>query len=75
MAEIEMNIPKLRGKIAENGYNLTSISRELGIDRNTMTSYLHNPGKMPYSIVCKLASMLCRDVEEMRAIFLAQDLR
>lgn len=75
MAVIHVDVPKVRGKMAEKGYNLTSLSEKLEISRNTMASYLENPGKIPYSTISKLASILCDDNDEAANIFFAADLR
>ena len=70
-----VDVPKLRGKMAERGYNITSISEDVGVNRNTMSSYLENPGKMPYSVVAKLADILCDTRSEAAGIFFADNFR
>lgn len=70
-----VDVPKLRGKMAEHGYNITSMSESLGVSRNTMSAYLENPEKMPYSVVAKLADILCDTQDEAVRIFFADDLR
>ncbi len=72
---VHVDVPKVRGKMAEKGYNITSISKLLGISRMTMSDYLKSPGKIPYSTISKLASILCDDSAEAVNIFFAQDLR
>lgn len=57
---VSIDVHKVRGKMAENGYTITSLSACLGIDRNTLSSYLKNPRKMPYSVVADLAGALMR---------------
>lgn len=66
-----INVQKLRGKIAENGYNITTLSEKLGLSRSTFTSYLANPRKMPLGIAAELADMLCDDKTEATTIFFA----
>lgn len=75
MAAVCVDIPKVRGKMAECGFNLTSMSNRLGINRNTLSAYLDTPSKMPYGIISDMASVLCETVEEATAIFFAPDLR
>lgn len=70
-----VDVPKLRGKMAERGYSITSISEHVGVNRNTMSSYLENPEKMPYSVVAKLADILCDTRSEAAGIFFADNFR
>ena len=72
---VSIDVHKVRGKMAENGYTITSLSACLGIDRNTLSSYLKNPRKMPYSVVADLAALLCDTTEEANSIFFADNLR
>lgn len=73
MAHID--VPKVRGKMAERGCSISSMAERLNIDRNTLGNYLKFPEKMPYSIVSRLAEILCDDTDEAMRIFFAQDLR
>lgn len=75
MATPRIDVPKVRGKMAERGYTITSLSDRLGINRNTLSAYLENPGKMPYSIVSNMAVVLCDTADEAASIFFANDLR
>ena len=70
-----VNVQKLRGKIAENGYNITTLSEKLGLSRNTFATYLVNPCKMPLGIATELVDILCDDKTEAATIFFADDLR
>ena len=71
-----VNVPKVRGKMAEHGYTLTSLSAELGINRNTLAAYLEAPGRIPYDVMARMATLLCNsNTAEASAIFFAQDLR
>lgn len=72
---ISVNVPKLRGKIAERGLDMTSLSGKLGISRNTLALYLKNPGKMPYNIVDDMANILCDNADEAASIFFDTNLR
>lgn len=72
---VHVDVPKVRGKMAERGLNITSVSERLGISRNTFSSYLDTPGKMPYSVVADLAVILCDTTDEAKSIFFADDLR
>lgn len=75
MATVNIDIPKVRGKMAERGFTITSLSNRLGINRNTLSAYLENPGKTPYSIVSDMATALCDTTDEAASIFFAADLR
>ena len=72
---VSVNVPRVRGKMAEKGYNLTSMADALHITRDTMRNYLNNPAKMPYGVVVNMAEMLCDDAAEATTIFFAEDLR
>lgn len=70
-----VNVPKVRGKMAEKGYTITSLSELLGINRNTLAIYLEAPEKMPYGVVSKMAEILCDNSGDAASIFFAKDLR
>lgn len=72
---IKVDVPKLRGKMAEKGYTITSISEEIRVSRNTFSSYLEHPEKMPYNVIVLLAELLCDNYDEAITIFFAHDLR
>lgn len=72
---LTVDVPRVRGKMAEKGYNITSLSGRLRINRNTLSTYLENPDKMPYGIVSELAGILCDTPEEAKTIFFAHNLR
>lgn len=42
----KININKVKGKMAEKGFNNTSLAKEISISRNTLSSYLNNPEKL-----------------------------
>lgn len=70
-----VDVPKVRGKMAEKGYTITSLSDCLGINRNTLSLYLENPDKMPYGVVSKMAEILCDTPKDAAGIFFATNLR
>ena len=72
---ISINVPRVRGKMAEKEYTLTSLSNKLGISRTTLKNYLNNPEKMPYGIVDDLAEILCDSADEANHIFFTVNLR
>ena len=43
-----VDVPRVRGKMAEKGYTITSLAGMLGINRNTLAVYLETPEKMTY---------------------------
>lgn len=69
-----INVPKLRGKIAEKNYTITSLANALGIDRNTLAKYLTMPGKTPYDVMVKIAECVCDSRQEATDIFFANQL-
>ena len=72
---VHVDVPKVKGKMAEKGYTITSLSEALGISRGTLSTYLEVPSKFPYSVVSRLAEMLCDNADEATHIFFATDLR
>ena len=70
-----INVCKLKGKMAEKGYTITSMSEALNISRSTMSSYLKKPDKIPYGIILDMADMLCENVDEAKEIFFSCNLR
>lgn len=72
---VHVDIPKVKGKMAERGYTITSLAKELGVSRSTLSNYLDDPKKIPYSIISDMANLLCDTSEEASAVFFAPDLR
>lgn len=72
---VHIDVPRVRGKMAERGYNLTLMSNYLGISRGTLHTYLKMPEKTPYGVVAELAAALCDNGQEAAAIFFAPNLR
>jgi len=54
-----IEVPKVRGKMAERGYTITSLAQRLEVSRNTLSSYLEAPWKTPYEVVSGMAESLC----------------
>lgn len=75
MAIVCVDIPRVRGKMAERGYTIASMASHLGINRNTLATYLEKPNKMPYKVISNMADALCDTADEAAAIFFAPDLR
>lgn len=67
----QISIPKLKGKMAEKGYTHGSLAAALGIGRNTLYVYLRDPGRIPYSVIVRMAELLCDSLGEARGIFTA----
>lgn len=72
--DLNVDIPKVKGKMAEKGYTNCSLAEELDINRNTLASYFVEPGKMPLDIVQRMADALCDTHNEAVAIFFAPKL-
>ena len=72
---VRVDVPKVKGKMAEHGFTITSLAEKLGINRNTLSAYLDAPEKMPYAVVADMAEILCDTTEEASSIFFAQTLR
>lgn len=70
-----VDVAKVRGKMAENGYTITSLAKDLGVSRSTLSAYLNNTKRMPYDIVSHMAELICADCDEAINIFFAQNLR
>ena len=65
-----INIPILRGKMAEKGYTQTSLAKAVGISRNSLSYYMKNPEKMPYWVMREIAYYVCNHISEARGIFM-----
>lgn len=70
-----INVCKLKGKMTEKGYTITSMSEALHISRSTMSGYLKKPDKIPYGIILEMANMLCESADEAKEIFFSCNLR
>lgn len=69
-----INVKRVRGKMAEAGYTISSMADRCGVNRNTFTNYLRNPDKIPFGIVAKMASLLCESHAEAQRIFFTEKL-
>lgn len=72
---VHVDVPKVKGKMAEKGFSITSFANALGVSRNTLSSYLDYPMKIPYSVISAMADLLCDTPEEASCIFFATSLR
>lgn len=70
-----VDVPKVRGRMAERGFTIASLSCELNISRNTLSSYLSNPEKIPYDVLNCMAEKLCSGTNDAVSIFFAPDFR
>lgn len=69
-----IDVWELRGRIAARGYNVTSLSREIGVTRNTLAKYMGHPDMMPYDTMVKIISVLSLDKTQIMPIFFADKL-
>ena len=69
---VHINVNRVYGKMAEKRYTNTSLSKFLGINRNTLASYFKEPQRMPYDV---MASVLCDSPSEAVEIFFDHNLR
>lgn len=66
-----LNILKLKGKIAENGLNITSLAREIEINRDTLYRRLANDGeKLTLGDIKKICRVLKINKEDTLDIFM-----
>lgn len=72
---VQINVQKVRGKMAEKGFTMTALAKELRISRNTLACYFETPAKIPYTVVASLAELLCDTTAEASSIFFAPNLR
>lgn len=70
-----IDVGKVKGKMTERGFTTKSMAEKLGINRNTLATYLKEPEKTPYHVVASLANELCDTAEEASSIFFKTDLR
>ena len=65
-----INVNKLRGKIVENGLNMSTIAIELEIDRSTLYRKVNSEGdKLTIKEANKIVEILNLDPQEAMAIF------
>lgn len=65
-----VNVNKLRGKIVENGLNMSTLAIKLEIDRSTLYRKINSEGdKLTIKEANKIVEILNLDSEEAMAIF------
>jgi hypothetical protein len=64
-----MNIPKLRGKMVENGYNVEGFAVALGMDRTTLYRKLNEGEKFTVGEAQKINTVLNLTKDEAHDIF------
>lgn len=65
-----INVNKLRGKIVENGLNMSTLAIELEIDRSTLYRKVNSEGdKLTIKEANKIVEILNLDSQEAMAIF------
>ncbi len=69
-----VDVPKLIGRMHEKGFNQTTFSKALGINRNTLHMYLSDYKRIPYEILSKMAAILSCDFDDATKIFFAKNL-
>lgn len=66
-----MNVNKLKGKIVENGLNVSQLASSIGIDMTTMYRKLTSNGDtLTISEAEKISKVLNLSMEDVNAIFL-----
>ena len=67
-----MNVNKLKGKIVENGLNVSQLAVSIGVDRTTLYRKLTSTGEtLTISEAEKIAKVLNLSMEDVNAIFFA----
>lgn len=65
-----MNVNKLKGKIVENGLNVSQLAVSIGVDRTTLYRKLTSNGEtLTISEAEKIAKVLNLSMEDVKAIF------
>ena len=63
----------LKGKVAERGYSIQKLARELGRSADYVSQRLRSPGKFRVSEAAKLCELLGIDLADMYLYFLRED--
>lgn len=67
-----MNVNKLKGKIVENGLNVSQLAASIGMDRTTLyRKFTSNGETLTVSEAEKIAKVLNLSMEDVNAIFFA----
>lgn len=69
-----VDIPKLLGRITEEGFNMTTFSAEIGVNRNTLRTYIKDYTKIPYDVLGRMADALHCNFDDANSIFFATKL-
>ena len=69
-----VDVDKLLGKIKERRFTISSLSEKIGVNRNTLSSYIKNPESFPYEIINRIVIALNLNAEEANTIFFALQL-
>ncbi len=64
------NSLKLKGKIIENGFTITSFSKELNISKTTLSQKINNKIKFSQENIREISQKLNLTGEEIKEIFL-----
>ncbi len=69
----KMNVNKLRGKIVENGFDIRSLSKKMGLDRSTFYRKLNNNGDtFTVKEINQMVSLLNLSANDAISIFFKQ---
>lgn len=71
----QVNVPELRGRMAVKGVNMSKLSDEMKISRNTLTHYFNHPECITYRTMNQIVSTLQLTQSEASQIFLNLNLR
>ena len=69
-----VDVQKIIGQVAENGFNKTTFAKELGINRRTLDNYYKYPKKIPYYIIALMIIVLHLDIKKAIEIFFTKEL-
>lgn len=64
----------LKGKMAENGYNIGTLAEAIGVDRDTIGNVLNGRSKPSYPVMNGIFFTLNLTPEEATSIFFSQEL-
>ncbi|MBQ3540682.1 MAG: helix-turn-helix transcriptional regulator [Phascolarctobacterium sp.] len=67
-----VNANKLKGKIIEKGYNVSTLSKEINMDKATFYRKLNNDSDFSIKEADRIIDVLCLDFDEVKAIFFSQ---
>jgi len=67
-----VDINKLKGKIVEKGYSISSLANATGIKKGALYRKLSNGSKFLIKDADTIAHVLCLNAEEVNAIFFSQ---